>query len=167
MIREATIEGPYRYELRRRWADGPAVLFVGLNPSTADGDHDDPTVRRCIRFASRLGCGELLIGNLYGWRATDPRALRGVDDPVGPANDEHLVAMAGRSRYVLAAWGATEGPLMGRPWEVSRLLCEITSAVFCLGTTRYGHPRHPVRLRADAPLEVYLSDRRNHAEVLA
>src|SRR3989449_11540410 len=98
--------GTYRYALWRRWAAGPQVLFVMLNPSTADAQRDDPTIRRCIGFARRWGCGGIEVVNLFALRATDPRRLRYTRDPVGPENVAHLARAAGRASLVGAAWGA-------------------------------------------------------------
>src|SRR5882724_4976365 len=84
----------YRYALWRRWAERPAVLFVGLNPSTADALQDDPTIRRCIRFAKAWGYGALYMGNLFAFRATDPRAMKAEADAVGPDNDGWLRQLA-------------------------------------------------------------------------
>ena len=97
----------YRYRLTRTWpGSGGAVLLVGLNPSTADAHVDDATVRRMVGFARRWGHRELLVGNLYALRATDPRELRQAADPIGPDNVEHLDAMAARAERVVAAWGS-------------------------------------------------------------
>lgn len=138
----------YRYELRRTWdtTTRPA-MFVGMNPSTADEVADDPTVRRCIRFARDWGYGELLMANLFAWRATDPKALPS-DRPVGDANDEHLRRMATEAGIVVAAWGAIKMPAewAGRPRHVANLL----PAVHVLGLTKDGHPRHPLYIKADA-----------------
>ena len=80
---DASDDRRYRYELSRIWdAALPPVLFVGMNPSTADEEQDDPTIRRCIRFARDWGYGGLLMGNLYALRATDPQELtRAVEPP--------------------------------------------------------------------------------------
>ena len=78
----------YRYMLRRVWdRTKPACLFIGLNPSTADATVDDPTIRRCVGFADSWGYGELVVGNLYAFRATKPKDMFNQDDPVGPFND--------------------------------------------------------------------------------
>src|SRR4051812_40135006 len=70
----------YRYLLGREWADGPTAVFVMLNPSTADALHNDPTIRRCLRYAQVWGCGALMVANLYAWRATDPDDLWTAED---------------------------------------------------------------------------------------
>ena len=140
--------GIYRYSLSREWLGGDGtVLFVMLNPSTADASVDDPTIRRCIGFAQRWGYARLTVGNLYAYRATDPRELddaagAGVD-PVGPENDDWLLRLSGGADEVIAAWGtkasaAREARVLRRlaPW------CTIN----CLGTTKSGQPKHPLYL---------------------
>lgn len=80
----------YRYALTWQWAPGPRLLWVMLNPSTASELVNDPTVERCERRARALGFGGFRVVNLFALRATDPRALRLADDPVGPGNDPAL-----------------------------------------------------------------------------
>src|SRR4029078_1544091 len=78
----------YRYVLRRAWRnDLPEVLFIALNPSTADEASDDATVRRCIGFARDWGFGALAIANLFAFRSSNPLSLRCATDPIGPRND--------------------------------------------------------------------------------
>ncbi len=142
--------GRYRYRLHRSWLMGEGtVLFIMLNPSTADAELDDPTIRRCIGFARRWGFQELVVANLFAWRATDPRELKRASDPVGPENDEHLIALSGDADAVIAAWGV-HGGYKNRNWVVRRLL---RGTVEHLGLTKQGHPRHPLYLRADAARE--------------
>jgi hypothetical protein len=77
--------GRYRYRLERRFDHGPKVTtFIMLNPSTADAEHDDQTIRRCLGFARAWRCSKLVVVNLFAWRATAPAELKGVEDPVGP-----------------------------------------------------------------------------------
>jgi hypothetical protein len=105
--------GRYRYTLWRIWDEArPPALFVMLNPSTADADVDDPTIRRCMRFARDLGYGGLLVGNLYAYRATNPDELDVVDAPIGRGNQTALYALVARAGIVIAAWGAK--PARGR-----------------------------------------------------
>ena len=78
----------YRYELTRAWnATGQKVLFVMLNPSTATEFQNDPTVERCERRARALGFGAFRVANIFAYRATDPKVMRGMADPIGPEND--------------------------------------------------------------------------------
>jgi len=140
----------YRYLLFRRWrGTGTTMWIIGLNPSTADAEQDDPTIRRCVGFAKRCGCVALYMGNLFGWRATDPAHLKRVSNPVGPDNNDYLVDMASQSKWIVAAWGAN--PIATpRGEEVQRLLRG--REIYCLGTTAAGAPRHPLYLRREAPL---------------
>lgn len=149
----------YRYRLRRTWdRSRPGVLFVMLNPSTADADVDDPTIIRCMGFARDLGFGELLVGNLYAFRATDPAALVAERNSIGEGNDEHLRTMIHSSSMTIAAWGAHS---MASKLDAgaTELLTE-ERPLMCLGRTRLGgYPRHPVRLAATTRLEWYSAAR--------
>lgn len=137
--------GRYRYRLWRRWrASGPVVAFVMLNPSTADAERDDPTIRRCTGFARAWGFAAMTVVNLFALRATDPARLRRARDPVGPDNDRHIAAAAAGSDAVVLAWG-NHGALGGRDRAVLDLLAG--SRPSCLGVTGSGQPRHPLYLR--------------------
>jgi hypothetical protein len=99
-------DGKYRFALTREWdADKPTLVFVMLNPSTADAYTDDATIRTCIALAKRWGYGGLCVVNLYALRATDPAALLAAADPVGKNNDIAISAAAS-GRDVIVAWGA-------------------------------------------------------------
>ena len=144
-------DGLYRYQLWRTWdpVNPKRMLFVMLNPSTADAERDDPTIRRCIGFAKREGCGSLEVVNLYALRATKPAHLLDHPDPEGPDNYHHWELALGRADIVVAAWGAS----------IPRWL-PISSAAnrgwrhdwYCLGITKDGCPRHPLFVPADQPL---------------
>src|SRR5690348_9608350 len=95
----------YRFALWRRRDDGPQVLFILLNPSTADESTDDPTVRRCIGFARAWGFGTVAIGNLFASRTRSPALLAEFSDPVGPGNGDWLVRLRDESSLTVAAWG--------------------------------------------------------------
>lgn len=145
--------GRYRYELTRRWADGPTVLWIMLNPSTADAAEDDPTIRRCIGFSKRDGFGSLTVVNLYAYRATDPKALFAVADPEGPENWWHIQRAVRSSDAVVFAWGAIQGPTDRHVWHGGALI----PSPLCLGVTKAGHPRHPLYVRGDQPLIPFAS----------
>jgi len=156
-VSEAVIseDGLYRYVLSRRWADGPVMCWICLNPSTADHRQDDPSIRRMKGFARREGCGGICVLNLYALRAADPAALRDAEwrgdlDPVGPDNDKWLAIDPGSADGpVVAAWGA-------HPMAAARVprVLELLRGVplTCLGVTASGAPRHPLYVRAGAPL---------------
>lgn len=135
----------YRYSLWREW--GPHTtyaMFVGLNPSTADETNDDPTVRRCIRFAQDWGYGALCMTNAFAFRATDPRVMKAESEPIGPENDFVLRQLAEHAGVVVAAWGA-HGTHRGREaWLRLHL-----PGLHYLRLTKDGHPGHPLYLPAD------------------
>jgi hypothetical protein len=138
--------GRYRYVLRRRWSPGVReAVFLMLNPSTADANRDDPTVRKCAGFAKNWGMDCLTIVNLFAHRATDPRELRRADgDIVGPDNDTWIArSTASLSALIIFAWGGHGDRFPERTAEVDRL---VGRAVRCLGTTDSGQPRHPLML---------------------
>lgn len=118
------------------------MMFVGLNPSTADETQDDPTIRRCIAFAKAWGYAGLCMTNLFAFRATDPKDMRAAAEPIGPANDEHLRTLADGAGVIVAAWGAN-GTHLGRDVAVRKML----PALHCLALTKGGHPGHPLYLR--------------------
>lgn len=139
----------YRYLLTRMWdQELPGVLFVMLNPSTADANQDDPTIRRCIRFARDWGHGALRVVNLFAYRATDPRALALADDPVGPENFLHVTSAILASSQVVVAWGAHS---MAEQ-QSEGLLQEIRGSgkvPMCLGQCAGGAPRHPLYVKGN------------------
>jgi len=141
----------YRYSLTRSWDSAlPTILFVGLNPSTADSTQDDPTVRRCIGFARDWGYGTMMLANLFALRSTDPAHLWTASDPIGPDNDEWIRHLADSTAMVVAAWGA-HGGFRDRDRHVLAML----PSVHCLGRTQAGQPRHPLYLSRLTLLEVF------------
>ena len=138
--------GRYRYRLYRQWDDSkPDVLFVMLNPSTADHNKDDRTISRCVGFARGWGYGGLLVGNLFALRSTNPANLRISDDPIGPFNDAALRDMAAQVDKVVAAWGG-HGKLQNRGTAVLQMLAGKCHA---LKLNQSGEPAHPLYLPYD------------------
>ena len=159
--RTATLsaDGVYRYRLGRRWSAASACAFLMLNPSTADAEADDPTIRRCVGYARGWGHGALVVVNLFAFRATDPtdlvatlkgRGEAGLGHVVGPENDSHILAVARESVRIVCAWG-NHGRLRFRDDAVLRLLhyAGHGDKLCALETTKRGTPCHPLRLRAD------------------
>lgn len=147
--------GSYRYLLWRRWKPGIAgALFVMLNPSTADANDDDPTIRRCSDFAFRWGFGGIEVANLFALRSTDPTSIFHAPDPVGPENG---ILPVGDVGVIIAAWGArADHPMVcTRALEVLSDFTTRQLKVACLGVTRGGHPRHPLYLRSDTLPQPY------------
>ena len=135
----------WRYKLWRQWSSAPPVVFIGLNPSTADERKDDHTIRRCINMAAEWDAGGILMLNLYGYRATHPKDLWKADDPVGPETDEHLLSSCHDALGVVACWGGFR-EAQDRIRQVVRMFKQEGIPFYILGTTKKGHPRHPSRL---------------------
>jgi hypothetical protein len=142
-------DGLYRYWLSRRISMGErTVVFVGLNPSTADAAQDDPTIRKCVGFAQRWGYDWIYMANLYAWRATDPKRLvRFAKDyslqAVGPNNQDALKWMTQKADVVVAAWGQTR--LCDYATTLSRIVLNLPQTR-CLGQNNDGTPKHPLYL---------------------
>lgn len=133
--------GKYRYALWREWEETlPRVLFIALNPSTADRTRDDPTIRRCLTFACRWGYGSVAVGNLFAYRAGKPHGLKRVADPVGPRNDWWLRRLAAEADLVVAAWGNRGLEYAPRVASVIELLPDL----HCVEKTKRGMPWHPL-----------------------
>jgi hypothetical protein len=142
----------YRWVLGRDGPGGGFTTIVGVNPSTADAETDDQTIRKDKGFGKRYGWGGLLKVNLFGLCATDVRELAGVEDPVGPENDHYLRLAIEASKQVVVAWGRLDKqPLRWRRrWRVPfDLAVELGKPVLCLGTCDDGHPRHTMTLGYD------------------
>jgi hypothetical protein len=148
----------HRQHLTREWdPDNPkTATFLMLNPSVADAFKLDPTVTRCVKHAKRLGAGRLEVVNLFDLRSTDPKGLRTVDEPSSAANDRAIVEAVRRADIPVAAWG-TDGTYRGRDREVLDLLAREVpdKQLHALGTTKDGHPRHPLYVRSDAEVTPY------------
>lgn len=151
--------GTYRYCLKRTWSGEHALPFVMLNPSTADAEVDDPTIRRCMGFARREGAGGIIVVNAYGLRATDPKELWAClsGETVGPDNNAYLHRIAHWAACadlpVVCAWGGNISPW--REVIVIGIMIKAKAKMVCLGKTKNGHPRHPLYVRGDAKLEAF------------
>lgn len=146
MMRAAVISacGRYRYSLSRQWKDDDSyAVFIMLNPSTADAEKDDPTIRRCIAYAKAWGYGGLVVVNLFAFRATHPDFLlmQHPGEIVGPENDEHIREACVTSQVEVAAWG-TRGALLDRDEKVRKLIPDLK----VLRLTKEGYPSHPLYL---------------------
>lgn len=139
--------GRYRYELIRRWGNDPMLEFVMLNPSTADAETDDPTIRRCIGFARSWDYGGIVVCNLFAYRTTTPYVLASVEDPIGPLNRNYLANNI--AHLTVVAWGANPAAIRwwnGHPYDITKSLKR--KQLMCLGITSSGQPRHPLYLPA-------------------
>ncbi len=133
----------YRYVLERWWGSGDPVVFIMLNPSTADHREDDPTIRRCINYADGWGRTGLIVVNLFALRATQPKVLTEVNryEAIGPDNDDHIEKALARTDLVICAWGR-DGALYGRAAEVCKRFSD--QRWKCLAMNKDRSPAHPL-----------------------
>jgi hypothetical protein len=149
----------YRYWLTRVW-DGTKFLLpiVGLNPSTADALVDDPTIRRDMAFAQREDAGGIIKANLYGFRATKPEDMLRARDPYGPENATYLMKLidyaAAKGVPIFCAWGVGGG-WTSAPQAFVQTAQSRGATLICLGTTKDGHPKHPLYVKGDTPWQLY------------
>lgn len=151
--------GLYRFLLTRKLSDGPykPILFIMLNPSTADAVNNDPTIRRCIGFAKREKCTDLSIVNLYPIVSSNPAMLKYYSSThfsEAFENKEYVQKELEAHTYtgmVIAAWGAY--PVDKE--HVAAVLGVPSFPIYCLGKTKSGAPRHPLYVPSAKPLEIY------------
>lgn len=147
-------------------ADNPkTLLFIGVNPSTADQETDDATIRRMVAFARDLGCGVLLVANLFAQRATDVKHVHAPTDDVRNLEDLHLVLCALAADVVVCGWGPPGKLAAGlrlRWIEVVDMLQALDVPMNALHITKDGHPGHPLYLPADVKLRPW--PEASHAE---
>ncbi len=142
-------DGHYRYRLWRLWDSClPIMVWIMLNPSTADANEDDPTIRKCIGFAKANHHGGIIVVNLFAWRSTDPKELPRVSDPIGPDNDEHIrwACAAPLLATVVAGWGVSK-------WAEKRAVTVkvlirggVGRDIKCFRRSESGAPWHPLYL---------------------
>lgn len=148
--------GKYRYRLERHTVGGGSTAIIMVNPSTADADQDDATIRKLIGFGRRNRWGRVIVGNLFAFRATDVCELGRVNDPIGPENDDHLMRMLAECDQVVCAWG----PISKQPKFQRNRFQNVLTLIngsgldpYCIGpTAKCGHPKHPLMLAYDCQI---------------
>lgn len=157
----------YRYTLRHRWDElfeGRRAIFMCLNPSTADEKQLDPTLTRIKSFCGRLGANEFLMLNIFAYRATDPKDMMAVEDPVGPENNAHIKAAITEAYAlnnghldIVGGWG-NHGQHMNRQVDCLALLEPFRELpnlnISCLGKNANQTPKHPLYIAANRAFEV-------------
>lgn len=149
-------DGAYRYKLERTWdPELPTAVWVMLNPSIADANTDDPTIRKCVGFSRMWGLGGITVVNLYAARATDPGELADFEDPVGFFNDGHIAKVVqAATGPIIAAWGshARKAPrFWARVNKVINMPELETRQLDCVGVNRDRTPSHPLMLAYSSP----------------
>lgn len=134
----------YRYNLSRSWSEGSGkAVFIGLNPSTADKNEDDPTIRRCVGFARSWGCDSMEIVNLFAFCATRPEDLKLAEEPIGRYTNRWIAAAVEEATISIACWG-NHGAFLGRSDQIRDRYPEL----HCLGINASGMPKHPLYIKA-------------------
>ena len=143
----------YRFSLHRVWQpELQLATFVMLNPSTADHLKNDPTITRCINLARFWGFGGINVVNLFAYRTSSPAHLRKIARPVGKENDRHIESNAFDAAKVILAWG-NHGSWLARNEEVLELLSDFD--LWCIGSNKSGHPKHPLYSPSDVVLQKF------------
>lgn len=137
--------GCYRYDWHYRWGAGKCVMFIGLNPSVANIQRTDATVRRCIAFAKSWGYGAVRLVNLFSWVDPYPVGMLSASHPVGADNERYIISGAKESDLIVAVWG-NDGSYQGRDLAVKQMLKGRLNA---LQLNKNGSPSHPLFLRKD------------------
>jgi hypothetical protein len=148
--------GEYRVTLTRHWGDavGPYALWVGMNPSTAEAEINDPTICREIGFTKRLGLTDYFKVNVCDYRATNPKDLIGVSAR-SPENLAAIRDAAADAHIVIMAFGKLPAPVAYLAAETVAALRHDGCEMWCLGRNRDGSPKHPLYLAADTKLEIF------------
>ena len=157
----------YRYFLWREWRRSPektgTVVFVLLNPSTANEVDDDKTTKRCIKFSKRkdkdFNCNRMEIVNLFAWPATKSEELCDTDDPVGPDNDKYICEAVSRADRVVVGWGRRESfpkKYRHRDRDVMKLLDRHGKQPYAFAVNKDDTPRHPLYVKESQELSPYL-----------
>lgn len=144
----------YRYTLWREWSmgilepDNPGyVNFICLNPSTATETLDDPTMRKCIKFAKSWGYSAMCVTNIFAFRSTDPEGMKVAPEPIGKDNDYFIQTVANDAEHVIAAW-SQHASFKGRGRAVKTMLDRLGISMHYLrmGTGKDPQPWHPLYL---------------------
>lgn len=147
----------YRYVLKHKINDGDKIInWIALNPSTADENTLDNTVRRCINFSYDWGFDICIVTNIFAFRATNPKDMMKEQNPVGDLNDWYILKNACVSDVIVQSWG-NHGEHMDRFKEVSFMLKRaLIDNIYCLGVTKLGQPKHPLYISKNTKLQKIL-----------
>ncbi len=162
MLKTAEISNceTYRYQLKRQWeSEENLVLFICLNPATADAENNDKTCNRYIEFAKEHGYSGLIITNVFAFRSEFPNEMKNAENPVGLLNDEWIIKSIRLCKAIVVGWG-NDGAYQNRDIEVLKILKEHgkDKLIFCLGKNTNGQPSHPSRLTKGTkfqPFDIY------------
>ena len=142
-------DNKYRYQLSRIWDEKKSkILFIMLNPSTADAYIDDPTIRRVVNFSKSWGYGGVFVGNLYAFSSTYPKDLCYTDNHTCDDNIRYLQNLIRLSERVIYAWGNNH--------KEPDWLCDLVDTPYCIDISKKGVPKHPLYLKSELQPKLYL-----------
>lgn len=148
--------GQYRILLWREWGEDdspPAALWIGMNPSTATDNLDDPTIRKELGFTRRTGLRRYVKANVMDYRATYPQALTAPGiSPCSADNLRTIRQAAGRAEIIILAYGSLPRHLSTYAHDVMQILRRDGRDLWAIGLNKDGSPKHPLYVRSDAPL---------------
>tara|TARA_B100000123_G_scaffold266093_1_gene237887 strand:- start:95 stop:556 length:462 start_codon:yes stop_codon:yes gene_type:complete len=134
-----------RFSLSRIWdSKKPKALYIMLNPSYADNESDDPTIRRLIFFSKKFKFGGFYVTNLFSQITPYPKELN-MDNKSKKKNLKIISELIKKSDLIVYAWGN----LVSEPIELRKLI----ESPLCFGINKNGTPRHPLYLRSDTKLQ--------------
>lgn len=162
---DAFFAGPndcYRLILTRKWVNlfntasrlpNNFVLWIGMNPSTADATVNDPTINRCIDFSMEWGFDGLVMMNVCDYRATKPEALLATGvEPRSRTNLPMIRDTAKQAAKIVCAWGNLHANLVHFAVDAESALRADRHRLWCLGLNKGGSPKHPLYVKSDTPL---------------
>jgi hypothetical protein len=145
----------YRLQLWRIWDDHlPKIMFIMLNPSSADAKRDDPTIRRCINFTKKWGYGGIYVGNLYPLISPKPKLLLRSSSVYHLDNKSNLNEMAKKCTRIVCAWGNfLVIKKLGFPDD---FFLELKDKLYYISISKNKTPKHPLYLSGNLEMKKWL-----------
>lgn len=148
----------HRIRLERWWdtPTAPFALWIGMNPSGADDQVDDLTVRKECNWTRILGLGRYVKANVGSYRWTESVTLSLKREPLVHADNlPEIRALAAAAELIVLSVGKPPDVLLSAARSTFRALKQDGRKVRCLGVTQDGWPKHTSRLGYDAPFVDY------------
>lgn len=146
----------YRYYLKREFKPNAKkfLVFIMLNPSTANEEYNDPTVERCQNHAINKNYEGMIVLNIFAYRTTDPKKLLEIKNPIGEKNNETIIETIKKHKDIICAWG-NHGKILERSEEVKKILKENRARTQAFQITKVGEPKHPLYVSYNKELQEF------------